>query len=289
MKKWVVLMVLWGLAGHAAAALVAHYDMKTDFGADDPVLDVSGNGWHGSAVGNVSGSEGVAHFPGEAGGGGYIKLPDPNVALGLEGTVSAKVVFDGDDTTNPIDTVWYDADAYQDNKKALFLQGNDLIAEVNAAPGKPGGTFEVSTDISAHFGTSLDILFTWKDGVSCYLLVNGTAVGVQLIPAGTLAPLSERTVDAVVLGQNPAVAAKHRMKGTLHDVKILDTYNGSPPPPPDCATVVDWGYGLDYDFQPDCYVNDIDLSEFAAEWLFCVDPDDPTCDHPWETDPNSPF
>ncbi len=282
MKKLVVLMVILGLAGPASAALVARYDMDTDFGDGDAVLDGSGNGWHGTST-KVTSSEGVAIFPGDA-VDGWIQLPDPNVALGLEGTISATVVFDGDDAANPIDTVWYDADADQVNKKALFVQVDLLVAEVNSPLGV---TIDITHNINASLGTPIDIEFSWKDGLSSHLSVDGVVVGVKPIPMGFLAPLASRSPDAVVLGKNAGVN-NHHLKGSLDGIVIDDAYTPLPPPA-DCATVTEWGFRLDYDFQPDCHVDEIDLNVLIAEWLSCMDPSDEDCDHPWETDPNSPF
>jgi hypothetical protein len=85
---------------------------------------------------------------------------------------------------------------------------------------------------------------------------------------------------------------------------------------PDCDAVQDAGYGLTSDIHPDCYVNYEDLkiitdnwlrtdctepencggadfeptdgvvdlfdfSDFALQWLWCNNPDDPGCEHNW--------
>jgi len=51
--------------------------------------------------------------------------------------------------------------------------------------------------------------------------------------------------------------------------------------PGTCAEAIQQGYSVAGDFNGDCYVNWADFTIFAADWLRCVDPDDPNCEQPW--------
>ena len=46
-------------------------------------------------------------------------------------------------------------------------------------------------------------------------------------------------------------------------------------PPVNCDAVYNFGYGLDMDFNEDCYVDFKDLAIFAQSWLDCNDPESP--------------
>ena len=50
----------------------------------------------------------------------------------------------------------------------------------------------------------------------------------------------------------------------------------------DCEQAIELGYTLPADMNRDCYVDIRDLSYIAMEWLDCMDPLDPTCEHLWE-------
>jgi len=52
-------------------------------------------------------------------------------------------------------------------------------------------------------------------------------------------------------------------------------------PPADCAAAIAAGYGSEFDFNQDCYVNLADFAMFVAAWLDCVNPGDAGCDAPW--------
>ena len=52
--------------------------------------------------------------------------------------------------------------------------------------------------------------------------------------------------------------------------------------PGTCQEVTTAGYSLATDFDGDCYINWGDFSILAADWLQCVDPQDPQCRRPWE-------
>lgn len=51
--------------------------------------------------------------------------------------------------------------------------------------------------------------------------------------------------------------------------------------PSDCAQAIAWGYTLPMDFSGNCIVDLADLAIFAADWLECIIPGNPSCDQPW--------
>jgi hypothetical protein len=53
-------------------------------------------------------------------------------------------------------------------------------------------------------------------------------------------------------------------------------------PPQDCNEAILQGYTLEGDFSGNCYVDFADIEYMGLEWLQCIAPDDPNCDHPWE-------
>jgi hypothetical protein len=53
-------------------------------------------------------------------------------------------------------------------------------------------------------------------------------------------------------------------------------------PPENCAEAKALGYGLVEDFDNDCYIGVGDFASMILDWLRCVEPSDPTCEHPWE-------
>ena len=68
--------------------------------------------------------------------------------------------------------------------------------------------------------------------------------------------------------------------------RVLSLEIGSdlgPVGPDTCADVIaGGGYLQKADLNGDCRVNLSDLAYLTTQWLECVDPEDPTCDRPWE-------
>lgn len=54
------------------------------------------------------------------------------------------------------------------------------------------------------------------------------------------------------------------------------------PRPADCADAIAQGYGYTEDFSGNCYVDLADLAILMLDWLRCVEPTDPACEHIWE-------
>ena len=52
--------------------------------------------------------------------------------------------------------------------------------------------------------------------------------------------------------------------------------------PIDCQDVINLGYRIQGDFNNDCYVTFADFATFAESWLNCVNPEDASCERPWE-------
>lgn len=48
-----------------------------------------------------------------------------------------------------------------------------------------------------------------------------------------------------------------------------------------CDIKISEGWALRADLNGDCYVNLLDFAELAYDWLQCIEPTDPTCEHPW--------
>ena len=48
-----------------------------------------------------------------------------------------------------------------------------------------------------------------------------------------------------------------------------------------CDSIQDQGWTIIGDLNADCYVNLADFAEMAADWARCIEPSDPSCDHPW--------
>ena len=53
-------------------------------------------------------------------------------------------------------------------------------------------------------------------------------------------------------------------------------------PPNDCAAAIAQGYGYPGDFSGDCYVDLADLAILLQDWLRCVHPTHPECEHSWQ-------
>jgi hypothetical protein len=53
---------------------------------------------------------------------------------------------------------------------------------------------------------------------------------------------------------------------------------------PTCSEAIGQGLGLAGDVDDDCYVDFDDIAELALEWLDCIDPANPGCEKPWETE-----
>ena len=53
------------------------------------------------------------------------------------------------------------------------------------------------------------------------------------------------------------------------------------PEPMSCIQAIYNGYGLDLDFNNDCYVDMLDLTLLFQNWMSCIEPGDPSCTQPW--------
>ena len=62
------------------------------------------------------------------------------------------------------------------------------------------------------------------------------------------------------------------------NVYVLNTLEG----PADCSDAIARGYGLASDYNADCHVSFVDYAVFVTDWLLCIHPEDPQCDHPWQ-------
>lgn len=51
--------------------------------------------------------------------------------------------------------------------------------------------------------------------------------------------------------------------------------------PSTCAGVISLGYYIIGDFNEDCYLDINDLVTLVSDWLWCVEPTDADCEHPW--------
>jgi hypothetical protein len=52
-------------------------------------------------------------------------------------------------------------------------------------------------------------------------------------------------------------------------------------PPQNCDEAIEQGYRLAVDFTGNCYIDFADLIYLAQDWLHCMAPDDPNCEHLW--------
>jgi len=52
-------------------------------------------------------------------------------------------------------------------------------------------------------------------------------------------------------------------------------------PPTTCSEAIAQGYGMELDFNDNCYIDLSDLRVFLIQWLQCMDPQEPLCEHPW--------
>jgi len=86
-----------------------------------------------------------------------------------------------------------------------------------------------------------------------------------------------------------AGATKFRIQFAVSDPREFrfDSFSlrevlSGPSGPTTCQEVLDLGYGKSADLNSDCYVNWQDFTLFANQWLACIDPGNPNCNHPWE-------
>ncbi len=66
------------------------------------------------------------------------------------------------------------------------------------------------------------------------------------------------------------------MSGDIYDEVTVNVTN------PTCADVIALGLNLFGDSNGDCRITLVDFAAFAANWLRCVDPLDPSCENPFE-------
>lgn len=232
MRSAIVLACLVMLTQNASAGLLADYQMTNPFGnGTDNVTDSSPNGFDADGKFSVSGDGSVANFNGDNGPLGWIKLPNADVGLGLEGAVRMTINRNPNDS-NAIDYLWYqdETPGGQTNKKAFFLQGNNLIGETNG----PGGTFEISTPFGAFNNTSTEVMFTWSQSAGTGAIwINGSPAVSGALAANKV---STGTLDTAALGRHDGVG-NHHFLGSMDNVMLSDNYIPEP------TTVTLLGFG----------------------------------------------
>jgi len=232
MKKLMVTLSVLCLVSSAGAEMIAHYDMNTTAsGGFQTVPDVSGNGYDGSTRGDsMDISGGTANFPGDMNSPrGWIKLPDADVSLGLQGAVKATINWSPNDSWL-IDYIWYQQTGDNSFKKSMFiqLQGADhnLIIETNDDNG--AGTFEIKTPFDPYIGVDTEVMFTWSsdginDGVG-EIWINGAMIVDGVLPANKIV---DTLADGVTLGRQDGVG-NHHFLGSMDDVMLFDNYVPEP-------------------------------------------------------------
>lgn len=181
--------------------------------------------------------------------GGQLIVKDATVAAsGLVdfsgGTLSASVVVNGGGQVSGSGTI---VGSMQVDGTCL-MQVNDTDADLLAITG----------DLTLGVTSVLDVSGTVQPGTMYTLLsytgqLTGT-FGTENLPAGV-------SIDY----------------GTGNDSAITLVY-----PPETCADVQAMGYRLSADLNEDCYVEWADFGIFASQWQQCLDPQDASCDSPWE-------
>ena len=178
--------------------------------------------------------------------------------------------------------------------KSLVIRLNDTQLDcyyTNAGAQTTSLTGVISADVWQHVAVVLD------EGNPIDLYVNGSKLTSFAYINGTYSIPVNATGTQEILGG-------YAYSGLIDEIRIVSgdgiggrtpeeieyDYNNSLfPPPADCDEAVEQGYSFPGDVSgpsgvPDCYVDLFDFVAVAFNWLNCVDPEDPTCDHIWEVD-----
>lgn len=135
----------------------------------------------------------------------------------------------------------------------------------------PGdGTTGLQASVSPNTTQNLKIrLYTRDEQRLVDMFVNDMQIGVSGLDAGT--NLDE--VYCTLAGDMPTTYFGTQIFDNLRICRVVR--------PATCAEVIAQGYGLEHDFNNDCYVNLLDYAILARDYFTCIDPADSTCTHAW--------
>ena len=85
-------------------------------------------------------------------------------------------------------------------------------------------------------------------------------------------------VIAVCVLASDGQAVEYITNGGYDGFSFTSTTTASPET---CEEVIGMGHGFTGDMDGDCYVNGVDLNQFAGQWLRCIDPTESGCETPW--------
>jgi hypothetical protein len=186
-------------------------------------------------------------------------------------------------------SVWASAESNDVND---FVKIGEIVGHYDEIPGTPGKLYDVFFDFGGIFLDDVHYLRVYRETV-------GADTGMFFDSFASAAVAEPNCCEEVALF---AWSLDSDINSDCYvdflDYAILisqwhkcnDPHNsdcdhtGFPDPnqpPSSCYGVWQSGFGMQADLNRDCYIDIMDLAEFASDWLRCNNPDDPVCEVGW--------
>lgn len=186
-------------------------------------------------------------------------------------------------------SVWASADSNDVND---FVKIGEVVGHYDQIPGIPGKLYDAYFDFNGLFLGDVHYLRVYRETM-------GSDTGLFFDSFGSATVMEPNSCEGVALfGWNIGSDIYSDCYVNFSDYAILASrwhtcndpnnadcdHTGFPDPnqPPSCCYGV-WqsGFGVEADLNRDCYVDVLDLAEFAGDWLRCNNPDDAGCEVNW--------
>ena len=194
-------------------------------------------------------------------------------------------------SSQPMEGYWMDIFSSRPQHKIWYVGSSELFPpkgfySLGSGEAFVIGRFPLATNIRAQGNFKVRDSSTGVPG-HAVIRINGTEV-MRLDPGSSPYSLVPFDVDISSYSGKYAMMEFSWDRGVGNGTDLADWdaplifVSGHIGPPQNCAEALEQQYRYPADFNGDCYVDLSDLGHLASDWLRCVDPTDPTCEHGWE-------
>ena len=186
-------------------------------------------------------------------------------------------------------SVWASVDSNDVND---FVKIGEVIGHYDEIPGIPGKLYDAYFDFNGVFSNDVHYVRVYREaaGADTGMFFDSFASAIVMYPNSCeevalfgWSIKSDINSDCYINFLDYAILASQWLK--CNDPKNPDCDHTSFPlanqPPSCCYGVCQSGFGMEADLNHDCYIDIMDLIEFAHDWLRCNNPNDTGCEINW--------